>query len=140
MKVFATMMEIPLFVLAIWLAITANSLIHSIGDVLSKKLIISMIDNNSAMRATVQTSLTASGNTQWSVTHFLGNYFSVFKLYVFDGFMEVAIAVFSIVLIYKIVISFHNMVLDAIEIQGSRGLDDAVESIRNEASGWGARI
>ena len=126
MKVFATMIELPLFVLGIWLAVTANGLIHSIGDVFSKKIILMMLDNNAITGA-----FDLNDKVTWLMT---------LKLYMFDGFMEVVIAVFSIVLIYKIIVTFHNSFLDAMEIQGSRVLDDAVDSMRSESGQWGAKV
>ena len=39
MKIFITMVEIPIFVLSVWVALSANSLLHTIGDIFGKKMI-----------------------------------------------------------------------------------------------------
>jgi len=138
MKVFTTMLEIPLFVIGIWLAVVANSIVHSIGDILSKKMTLAMVDNNEAMRATLNT-----GNWFDSLSDFFANVentTSVWKLYLFDGFLEVAISAFSIVIIYKIVVSFHNSLFEAIELKGVESIDNMVDSIKSEAITKGAKI
>ncbi|PHQ92620.1 MAG: hypothetical protein COB42_00405 [Sulfurimonas sp.] len=128
-KIIATMLELPIFVLAVWLAITANSLIHSIGDAFSKKIILGMLENNEAQHVGLSGNYTGTG--EW---------FSKIKIYVFDGFMEIAIAVFAIIIIYKLIISLHNTLFEVLEIQGSQSLDNSIESMKNEASGWGTRV
>lgn len=126
MKIFATMLELPIFVLSIWLALTASSLIHSIGDIFGKKIIIGMLENN-----TLQHMGSDTNHGEWT---------SKLKIYVFDGFIEIAIAVFSIVIIYKIIVSLHSTLFEVIEVQGSKELDNAIESMKNEGSSWGTRI
>ncbi|BAK72822.1 hypothetical protein [Arcobacter sp. L] len=133
MKIFATMLELPIFVLAVWLAMTASSLIHSIGDIFGKKIIIGMLENNSLQYKGVD-------GTPWSFGTVNGEWISKLKIYVFDGFIEIAIAVFSIVIIYKIIVSLHSTLFEVIEVQGSKELDNAIESMKNEATGWGNRI
>lgn len=132
MKIFATMLELPIFVLAVWLAMTASSLIHSIGDIFGKKIIIGMLENNSLQYQGVEGKTWAFGAN--------GEWLAKLKIYVFDGFIEIAIAVFSIVIIYKIIVSLHNTLFEVIEVQGSKELDGAIESMKNEASSWGTRI
>jgi len=128
MKIFATMLELPMFVLAVWLAITANSLIHNIGDVFSKKIILGMLSNIEVQYAGVEQSIM---NNSW---------LAKLKIYLFDGFMEVAISVFSIVIIYKLIITLHNSLFEVLEIQGSQSLDNSLESMKNEAGGYGSKI
>lgn len=127
MKVIATMLELPLFVLAIWLAMTANGLLHSIGDVFSKRIMIGMLDYSHSLYTTVS----STGFTAW---------LAKLKLYVFDGFMEIVIAVFGIVIIYKIIISLHNVIMEIFEIQGNNTLDNTIESMKQESSGYGTKI
>jgi hypothetical protein len=129
MKIFATMLELPIFVLSVWLAITASSLIHTIGDVFGKKIIIAMLDNNSTQYQNVP-----------GVLEINGEWLSKLKIYVFDGFIEIAIAVFSVIIIYKIIVSLHSTLFEIIEVQGSKELDNAIESMKNESQGWGNRM
>jgi hypothetical protein len=131
MKVIATMLELPLFVLAIWLAMTANGLLHSIGDVFSKRIMIGMLDYNHALY-TGTTGVTSIGG--------IDGWLAKLKLYVFDGFMEIVIAVFGIVIIYKIIISLHNVIMEIFEVQGNNTLDNTIESMKQESSGYGAKI
>lgn len=126
MKILATMIELPLFVLSVWLAITANSLIHTVGDIFSKEIIIGMLANNEAGYA-------GTGDL------FMGEWSSKLKIYVFDGFMEVAIAGFAIVIIYKLIISLHSQILEVFDIQTS-SIDNSIENMKSEAGSFGGKI
>lgn len=133
MKILATMLEIPVFVLAVWLAVTANSLIHTIGTVFSQKIIGGMLDNNDVGH---------EGVSAWSLDNFagLGEMMGYLRIYLFDGFMEVLVAVFSIVIVYKIIITLHTSFFEMLDIQSSHAIDNSVEGMKNEAGGWGTRI
>jgi len=127
MKILATMIELPLFILSVWLAITANSLIHSVGDIFSKEIILGMLANNEAGYAGVNQDMM---NNEW---------LSKLKIYVFDGFVEVAIAGFAIIIIYKLIISFHSQLLEVFDIQTS-SIDNSIENMKSEAGSWGGKI
>jgi hypothetical protein len=133
MKIFATMLELPIFVLSVWLAITASSLIHTIGDIFGKKIIIGMLENNDLQYEGVE-------NSTWTLGLANGEWLAKLKIYVFDGFIEIAIAVFSIIIIYKIIVTLHSTLFEVIEVQGSREIDNAIESMKNESTGWGSRV
>lgn len=133
MKIFATMLELPLFVLSIWLAITANSLLHSIGDIFSKKIILGMLANN-------QSTTISFANFGKDLSELNFEFFNVLKIYFMDGFMEISISIFSIIIIYKLIGSLHTSILELIEIKGSKNLDDTLESIKQEANSWGGRV
>lgn len=122
MKIFITMVEIPIFVLSVWLALSANSLLHTIGDIFGKKMIIFMLENNN--------NLTKDDLYD----------FGALKIYLFDGFLEIIIAVFSTVIIYKIIISLHETVSEILEVQGTNRFDSAIESMKSDATGWGQKI
>ncbi|WP_066347013.1 glycine zipper family protein [Aliarcobacter cryaerophilus] len=122
MKIFITMVEIPIFVLSIWLALSANSLLHTIGDIFGKKMIIFMLENNN--------NLTKDDLYD----------FGALKIYLFDGFLEIIIAVFSTIIIYKIIITLHETVSDILEVQGTNRFDSAIESMKSDATGWGQKI
>ena len=122
MKIFITMVEIPIFVLSVWLALSANSLLHTIGDIFGKKMIIFMLENNNNL----------TKNDLYD--------FGALKIYLFDGFLEIIIAVFSTVIIYKIIISLHETVSDILEVQGTNRFDSAIESMKSDATGWGQKI
>ncbi|QEP35050.1 glycine zipper family protein [Malaciobacter pacificus] len=123
MKIFATMLELPIFVLSVWLAITASSLIHTIGDVFGKKIIMGMLENNALQQS-----------------NFIYSWIDKMKIYFFDGFIEISVAIFSIIIIYKIIVSLHSTLFEIIEVQGSKELDNAIESMKNESTGWGSRM
>lgn len=129
MKIFATMVELPLYPLSIWIAIMANSIIHSIGDVFGKKIILGMLENNALAKP-----LTAN------MVGYSGEWLDKLKIYLFDGFIEMSISVFAIIIIYKIIMSLHTTLLEVFEIQSSNVLDATLESIKGEANGWGSRI
>ena len=122
MKIFITMVEIPIFVLSVWLALSANSLLHTIGDIFGKKMIIFMLENNNNL----------TKNDLYD--------FGALKIYLFDGFLEIIIAVFSTVIIYKIIISLHETVSEILEVQGTNRFDSAIESMKSDATGWGQKI
>ena len=123
-KLLTLMLEVPLFILSVWLAITANSLFHAIGDIFSKEIILGMLDNNAA--GVVK---------EWSFAGLLSvssEFFETLKIYFLNGFMEVAISVFSIIIIYKIIISWHSELLSGLELKSFSVLDDAIGNVRNE--------
>ena len=122
MKIFITMVEIPIFVLSVWLALSANSLLHTIGDIFGKKMIIFMLENNNNL----------TKNDLYD--------FGALKIYLFDGFLEIIIADFSTVIIYKIIITLHETVSEILEVQGTNRFDSAIESMKSDATGWGQKI
>ena len=132
MKIFATMLELPLFALAVYIALEMNGLLHSIGDYFGKKVIIAMLDN-----AEAGNNINHMGD---STSLLLSNFTSKLEFYLFDGVIEVAIAAISILLIYVIMVTFHKMVMNIIELEGVKVIDDAAENIRSEAGNWGSKI
>lgn len=133
MKVFVTMLELPIFVLAVWLAITANSLIHSIGDVFSKKIILGMLENNEINSAATEITLE-------SFTTMNFEYTNIFKIFILDGFMEIAISVFSIIIIYRLIITTHTSIFEMVELKGLQQLDSVTDSIGHEMKGFGGKV
>lgn len=130
-KVLLLMVEIPVFVLSIWLSITANSLFHSIGDIFSKEIILGMLANSEAGRV-----------KEWTLAGLIDmsdEFFEGLKIFLLNGFFEVVIAFFSIIIIYKIIISLHSALFEGMELKGTEVLDNAVASLRNEAN-FGTKI
>lgn len=121
MKIVTMMLELPLFVLSIWLAITVHSLIKSIGGVLSKELMIGMLENSDVQYANSE-----------NLNGFAG-YINQLKIFFFDGIIEIAIALFSIVIIYKIITSLHTMVFELLDLNSPKALDNAIDSMRRES-------
>lgn len=123
-KILLLMIEIPIFVLSVWLAITANSLLHSIGDVFSKEIILGMLANNSA-------------SISFSLTELLSlprSFIDMIKIYLLNGFFQIAISLFSIFIISKIIISLHTALYESLELKSTEVLDNAVASLRQEAN------
>lgn len=131
-KILATMLEIPIFVLSIWLAVTANSLIHTIGTVFSKNIVGGMLANSLSQNQ-INSSIEVAGYN-------FNSLFDKLVLYMFDGFMEVVIAVFSIVIVYKLIISLHTELFQAIDLASTSAIDSSIDSMKNESASWGARI
>ena len=132
-KILLLMLEIPFFVLSIWLAITANSLLHAMGDVFSKEIILGMLANNQA----------GVVHESWSLTSLLsitGAFFDSLKIYFLNGLMEIAITLFSIIIIYVIIISLHKALFEALELKSTEVLDNAVASVRQEANMGAGKI
>lgn len=124
LKVFSTMLELPIFILSIWLALTANQIISSIGDAFSKSIILGMLENNELQS-------NKSVAAEW---------FAKIKIYLYDGLMEVGIAVFSIILIYKIIITLHTTIFELFELKSTQALDNSIESIKTESGNWGTKF
>lgn len=130
-KVLLLMVEIPVLVLSIWLSITANSLFHSIGDIFSKEIILGMLANSEAGRV-----------KEWTLAGLLDmsdEFFEGLKIFLLNGFFEVVIAFFSIIIIYKIIISLHSALFEGMELKGTEVIDNAVASLRTEAN-FGGKI
>jgi len=130
-KILLVMLEIPLFVLTIWLAIIANGLTHAVGDIFSKEIILGMLENNNATII-----------KEWSFAALFSMssaFFETLKIYLLNGFMEVVINLFAIVIIYKIITSLHSAIFDGLELKGTQVLDDAMAGVRNEMN-FGGKI
>jgi hypothetical protein len=125
MKILATMMELPLFVLSVWLAITAVSMMKSVGTVFSDRIIIGMLHIN---------------QTQHVGGSSLAEFGDKMKIYMYDGLLHITIAIFSAVIAYKIIITLHSMVLELIEVKASQQLDNTIESMKNDVGGHGVKI
>jgi hypothetical protein len=127
-KIISTMLELPLFVLAVYLAMVANNLIHSIGDVFSKRIISGMIDNNESMHKA----------KEWEFSDLLTMNFQtmdVMKIYFLDGLVSIAISLFAVVIIYKIITSLHTAIFELVEVKATATLDNTIDSMKNEISG-----
>ncbi len=133
-KILGTMLEIPVFVLSVYLAHMATGLVYTIGSVFSKESMIGLLENSLAASQT---------NPQQQVEVAGVNLNALFihaKIYFYDGFMEVLMAVFSIVVAYKIIVSLHTSLFEMFEMHANNALDNSIEAMRSESSGWGTRI
>lgn len=64
-KIFATMVKLPIFVLSIWLAMTANHLIQAFGEPLSKRIILGMLEASAEQYSTLSLTENNLGLSQW---------------------------------------------------------------------------
>ena len=110
-KILSTMIELPLFVLSIWLAMTAHKLLTNVGEEMGQRIIAGMLSN-----------LQTSNMGVWETA----------QIYIFDGLVQVGVALFSLVLIYKIIITTHSSVLELFEMNAANSLDSAMDSMMNE--------
>jgi hypothetical protein len=133
MKILTTMLEIPLFVLAVWLAMSANNLIHSVGDIFSKRILVGMIENNATMHTAKDFSFDDLLNLNFAIL-------DTMKIYFIDGLLTIAISLFSVVIIYKIIVNLHTAVFELLETKGTATLDNTIDSMKNEITSHGARI
>ena len=131
MKIFATMVELPIFVLSIWLAMTANHLIQAFGEPLSKRIILGMLEASAEQYSTLSLTENNLGLSQW---------LAKLKIYFYNGFMEIGIAVFATVVIYKIITSIHASLFDMLEVRAEQRLDNAVEDMQRQSANWGTKI
>ena len=133
MKLLATMLELPLFVAGIYLALFLNGLIKALGGYFGKTVIVGMLSN-----ADASNDLATAGMENWINT--TGEYGGKLTVYILDGIVQIAVAAISIAVVYKIIITLHNTILEIIEIKGMQRLDDAADAIRNDASSLGSKI
>lgn len=126
-KILSTMLELPLFVLAVYLAMVANNLIHSIGDVFSKRIIIGMIENNESMHTAKSFELNDLFTMNFAVL-------DTMKIYFLDGLTSIAISLFSVVIIYKIIVNLHTAVFELVEVKATATLDNTIDSMKSEIS------
>jgi len=113
MKIIMTMFELPLFVLSIFIAMTAHNLLKIVGESIEERVIDGMIQN-----------LITSDSS----------YYSILKVYFFDGLTEVGLAVFSLIVIWKIIGTTHTSVMEAFEVRASNSLDSALDAMAAENS------
>lgn len=123
-NVMLLMLEQPLFVLAVWLAFVAYGILHNFGDIFAKRMIAGMMLNNSAQNA-----------FSWSIEgllNFLPNLGNIIKIYIINGALLIGISLFSLAVIYKLLVTYHSTLFEALELYGSKTLDDAIGSVSNE--------
>lgn len=132
-KVFSVVLEIPLFVIAINIAVVAQMMFHSVGESFNKRVVLGMLQNNAVM---------SSGKEITIENLNLDNleYLNVIKIYSLDGFMQIAIAILAVVMSYVIINKLHVMVTEFLELNAERTLDSAVDTLTNESKHFGGRI
>ena len=132
-KILGTMLEVPIFVLSVYLAHMATGLVYTIGSVFSKESMIGLLENSLAASQTNPQQVEVAGVN-------LNALFIHAKIYFYDGFMEVLMAVFSIVVAYKIIVSLHTSLFEMFEMHANNALDNSIESLRQESGSWGTRV
>jgi len=132
-KVLSVMFELPIFVLATYLAIVANDLVHNIGQLFTKTMVSGMIENSNAQHVADTFDWESLTSTNFQIT-------DTIKIYLIDGFFEVLIALFSVFIIYKIMISLHSMIFEQFEMQGTKAMEGAIDSIKQDAANMGGKI
>lgn len=109
MKILATMLELPIFVLSVWLAMSAHYLLKILTESFEKRFIDGMIENLRVSKVDV---------------------IELYKLYFFDGILQVALALFSVVIIYKIITTSHQIIFSLFQIDaGTNSLDNTVDTM-----------
>ncbi|MGB3751937.1 MAG: hypothetical protein WA945_10245 [Arcobacteraceae bacterium] len=112
MKVLATMLEIPIFVLSVWIAMNAYYLMKIFVGSLEKRFIEGMLSNLQTSQASV---------------------IEVYKIYFFDGILNVALCLFSVVIIWKTITTTHTIIFSLFSIAtGSSSLDNSVDTLVQE--------
>lgn len=131
MKIFATMLELPLFAIAVYIALIMDGFIQNLGNYFGKESIIAMINNANNNIDTV-----SGGYVMQTISKFG----SKMLLYFFDGFVEIAISVIATFVTFKILVSLHNIIMDAIELKGVSTLEKITDSFKSDSSNWGTKI
>lgn len=132
-RVFSVMLEFPIFVLSVYLALVANSLVNNIGTLFTKNIAAALIENSDALHTSVE----------FSVENFIDLNFGLtdtIQIYMIDGFFEVIIALFSLLIIYKLIITTHTLLFESIEMKATSSFDTFVESIKQDSANLGGKI
>jgi hypothetical protein len=133
LKILLVMFELPVFVYSIFIADMANELLQNVGTLFSKTIIKGMIDNNLAQHK-------VSNFTWESITNLNFQFTDTMKIFIVDGLMQVAISLFSVYLIYKIIATLHTALFELFELKGTEALDGMIEGIRQDAASKGGKI
>lgn len=121
-RVISIMLEIPIFVLSVWAAMSAHDLLISIGTPLSSTL----------MKIMGEITTDHAGSDFALLSHSLD--------FIAQGFIMVLLHLFSFVIVYKILSTYHTQIFEAVEVKSASAFDDVVEKMTQSAQGWGHRI
>ena len=133
LKILSVMFELPIFVLSIYIAIVANDLVQNIGTLFTKQMVVGLIENSDAQHI-------ADTFTWENLTSLNLGMTDTLKIYFIDGLFEVVVAVFSIFIIYKIIVSLHNLIFEQFEIKGTQAMEGAINDIKNDSANFGGKI
>lgn len=120
-RVITIMLELPIFVLSIFAAMASRDILLAIGTPLSSTVLKLMLE---------------STDSQGEEISIIDNA----KDYIFQGIFEVGLSVFSFIIIYKILSTYHTQIFEAIEAKTASAFDNSVDSAMQSAQGWGHRV
>ena len=134
-KLLVTMLEIPLFVLAIWLAVTAQAMLQTIANTFNKNIIAGLVKNNAISSGTTAKVVGAP-----DIINNASENMNLLVIYCVDGVSSVAVSIFSIVLIYGIINKMHTAFIEAIDLQGDKVMDSLTDQFVGESKNFGGRL
>lgn len=132
-KVFATMLELPIFVLSVYLAMTISPLLNSLGTLLTSLFVNQMLVNNEIQHSAAEFSWDNITSMNFAATDTL-------KIYFISGFFEVLVALSSIFIIYKIIVTMHTALFEAFELKTNSTIDGFVDDIRSNNMSFGGKV
>lgn len=121
-RVISIMLEIPIFVLSVFAAMAAHDILMSIGTPLSSTL----------MKIISEITIDSFGNDFAVLQHGMD--------YAMQGFVNILLNLFSFVIIFKILSTYHTQIFEALETKAATAFDDVIEKMQQSAQGWGHRI
>lgn len=125
-KVFSTMVELAVYPVSIYIAMMASYLAFSLGNLFMNTVIVQMLTANSLQQEL--------NSFSWDSIATTNDVTMTIVIYLTAGFAELFMALAPIFIIYKVVVSFHNWILDQLELKTTEGLDNVVDSIRQSIS------
>lgn len=120
-KTLSVMAEIPLFVVSVVVAITVSSIIIMVGDPISSGLL------------KIMSEITHMSGENWNIVEHGSDYFVI-------GLTKMILHLLSFYMVFKVMITFHSVVFEALEIRSAQAFDQATEQLTQASRGWGNRI
>jgi acetamidase/formamidase len=118
--VFATMMELPIFVFGIYALMVMQEYLNGIGHSLAQAL----------------NAIYLQAGEDLSAFDMLNN----LDYYLLGSLVDVSLRVLSLVLIYRVIFTLHTLILNAIQSQSENTLEQIAESAVQNASRWSNKV
>ena len=118
-KVFATMLELPIFVFAVYILMSLNDMLSGVGGKFANALNTIAYDSG--------------GGSAW-------DWLNRIDYYAIGAIVDVAMMILSMVLSYLVLFKVHEMILNVIQIKTETTLDNLAETAVNSARAWNSKI
>jgi hypothetical protein len=118
--IFATMLEMPIFVFGVYALIVMQDYLNGIGKSLGQALNAIYLQTGKDL----------------SAFDMLNN----IDYYILGALLDVSLRILTLVLIYRVIFTLHEMVLNAIQTQSENTLEKVAETAVQSSSRWSAKV